>query len=180
MGEGPNKSERHAAEGVVQEYSFEEGVAEAVRRITHLLETTDRDLFVGINGSDSDVGKTRLLGTIGRALKRMQVPVAVMNDPNTDALITSKGSMEFSKEYFSKTGDPKPLNGVYLVQNVEIYTHQPSTEEHRQVLREQNGKDLACDLYIGIYRPDKPFDKRIVATADMMIRNDDAVDKSRF
>ena len=147
------------------EFSFEEGVAESIRRIQELFRTLNRDVYVVINGSDIDVGKSALLGALHNQLIILGIPtthVKELNHPGKEKeviLLTQQGMIykigESYRDFLLKTHPDRAMQF-----------------------------DSFADLYIGIYRPDKAFDvfltpekrRRYEPVADIMIRNEQAKD----
>ena len=127
------------------EVSFQEGVEQAMIRIKELLaRTTDRDIFIVINGSSADVGKTTFLGAIGRELYEIGVRVKYLS---TEELNDYKWQQEHSDDPNEKA--------VYIITQQGILA--PSTEQYKEKSK-VNGRRIVGDLYIGIYRDDRPFE----------------------
>jgi len=158
----PDALNKKPIEAKTPEYSFNEGVDICVARIQELLKTLDRDVFVVISGSRIDVGKTILLGTIQKKLISLGI-----------------------KNYHTS-----PVNVRDRTQKVIFDTEQgqlyPAGRNYRDDVIGRN-PDLRigeiADLYVGIYRPDKPFSGRGEGkespVADIMIRNEYAKDKRK-
>jgi hypothetical protein len=144
------------------EYTFEEGVAESVKRITELFDKLDRHVFVVIFSSGTDVGKTYLLGALGKALQFHGIPIKSTgidaDNPKTKTVIftTKQGtSYRIHLDIMRKIRDNNP--------NFEI-----------------GGKLMPADINIGIYSPDKKFLGNIgpLESGDLLICNKEAKDKS--
>lgn len=149
------------------EYSFEDGVETAVERIRELYEASDKDVVVEINGSGINVGKTELLRNLARKLGEANISLSVLNDPTREYYDYMKAN---NTDANGGAGEKR----VYIV-GTSIGKMYHSTEEYKTLRM----GELPVDLYIGIYRPDKPFgkDSRLVPVADIMIRNEGAEDK---
>jgi len=151
------------------EYSFEEGVQAAVDRIKELYEPSDKDVVVEINGSGINVGKTELLKQLGQKLGEEDIFLSVLND-------STRAYYEEVKNQDTAANGGVPEKRVYIIATT-IGKKYHSTKEYRSLKLEG---ELPVDLYIGIYRPDKPFGRDehgLVPVADIMIRNEGASDK---
>ena len=153
------------------EYSFEEGVQAAVDRIKGLYEASDKDVVVEINGSGVNVGKTELLKQLAQKLGDEGIFLSVLND-------STRAYYEEVKNQDTAANGGVPEKRVYIV-TTTIGKMYHSTEEYRSLKLEG---EVSVDLYIGIYRPDKPFGKDgpLAPVADIMIRNKGARDKPRI
>jgi hypothetical protein len=146
-----------------KEYSFDEGVEESVKRIQKLLKKLKRNVFVAINGSAVDVGKTFFLGALQKELTIRGIEVE--HTPSFDV------------------GGDKTQKVIFNTEQGKIYL---SGRNYRDDIKEMNpglGIGKIADLYIGIYRPDKSFsgedEGKESPVADIMIRNEFAKDKRR-
>ena len=154
-----------------KEYLFEEGVQVAVDRIKELYEASDKDVIVEINGSGVNVGKTELLKQLAQKLGDEGIFLSVLNDP-------TQAYYEEAKKLETAANSGVSEKRVYIVATT-IGKMYHSTEEYRSLKLEG---EVSVDLYIGIYRPDKPFGKDgpLAPVADIMIRNKGARDKPRI
>lgn len=153
----------------VPEYSFEEGVDVAAEKIKELYEKSDKDVIIEINGSSINVGKTELLRNLAQKLGETGIPLNVLNDPTREYY-------DYMKAANTDANGGVEEKGVYIVAT-SIGKMYHSTKEYREL----NRGELSIDLYIGIYRPDKPFGgNRLVPVADIMIRNEGASDKPKL
>jgi hypothetical protein len=160
---GPGSS-MVAIETKTPDYSFDEGVEKSVERIQQLIRDLKRDVFVFVNGSSIEVGKTTLIRTLATKLHALGIPC------------------EFEVT-FPKTPEGEIKKVVFREQ---INGHWKSGESYRDALRKANpnlGPEKYGDLYIGIYRPDRKFKPDIRGldepTADIMIRNTQALDRPK-
>ena len=69
----PDTSTPKSVETKIPEYSFDEGVDVCVAKIQELMKTLNRNVFVVINGSSINVGKTVLLGAIQQRLSLLDI-----------------------------------------------------------------------------------------------------------
>ena len=145
----------------VKEYGFDAGVEEAVARITKIFGSGKRDVFVVINGSHIEVGKTRLFGTLAVKLKELGYQVESLGDDSFNAY-----------EYFKQQPHNKNTSKIYISQ-VLAGVLPSGAEQYRSVLAKA-GHRIVADLYVGIYRPDRPFSGKGLPIADMVIRNEEA------
>jgi len=133
-----------------KEFSFEEGVAESVKRIKNLFENSSQNILVRIHGSDTDVGKSYLLFTLQTRLGEINI-----STQHTDLGISN----------------PK--------RKVVIFNSSPYFED-ATVAEVTFQKGRHNHLHIAIYRPDRKFlpDDIVSKRADIIIRNEGAKDKS--
>ena len=141
-------------EGKIPQYSFDKGVDVCVARIQELLKTLNRDIYVIINGSGTDVGKTKLCGAIQQKLALADID-------------------RIERQVFFEEEQGKS------------YKKGSNYREDRAGKKPGLGIDEVPDLYIGIYRTDKPFptEENYEPVADIMIHNEhakDAQSKTRY
>lgn len=163
---GPEKA-------VVPEYSFDTGVAKVLDRIMDILEK-QLHAVVAFNASDKDVGKTKLARTLVNELFQRGIFGKIFHDPK-----------EINREDVQE-------KIVFILDQMECDA--PEYSSHKAI-KESHDADVASaferigsgikgiDLWIGIYRPDKPFfsnahsGKEHAPIADIVIRNEGAKDK---
>ncbi|OGI82668.1 hypothetical protein A3I95_01760 [Candidatus Nomurabacteria bacterium RIFCSPLOWO2_02_FULL_44_12] len=144
----------------IPEYSFEEGVKIAVERILNLMESLKRDVYVIINGSWHEVGKSFLLSAI-------QSELTLRNVESIHVFRASK----------------RP--GIQVVWiTIHEGIKQRKGENIRDIILTANPNapgeiDTYADFYIGVYRPGKEFivNEKSGPAADIIIRNEGAKDR---
>lgn len=172
-----NQHEKINTEEAAREYGFEDGATEAVRRIKELLRTQDC-VVVGFSCPSRNAGKTKLSRALVRELSSQNIRV-----------VTYKGLEEirerFDPEYLADVSviTFEQLNwGSYKAGDYEIakkYYDKIVTKASTQINKHVKG----VDIWVGIYRPDKPFElvledgTPLRPLADLIIRNDQAEDK---
>ena len=164
-----------------KEYSFEEGVAEAVTRIKEVLK--DRDFAcVSVTGSGIMVGKTTTSAAIHKGLKR----AGVETRPIGDSSIISKVcfSEDSPKHVIVLEAEWIPYPGS----NFTTLEKRRSPAGIKDAKRIQDTKLAAkfkkigvpiekIDLRVFVYRPDQPFEDDETNCADIIIRNELAKDR---
>lgn len=170
-----------------KEYGFEEGVAQATAEIERLLAAQDY-VVITIAGSSNDVGKTTLTGAIRTELIRRNIPY--YNAPDTSIL--SELGESFRPQFLDSERNARAI--IFEAENPilppeltlpqeEIYGEK-GTKSGKQIQNNkiaQWGKHFGLpvsrvDLRLYIYRPDKPFRPTESRYADIIIRNDHAID----
>lgn len=163
---GPEKT-------IIPEYSFDAGVTKILDRIMDILGKQPYAV-VAFNASDKDVGKTKLAMTLIKKLFQRGVFCKNFHDPK-----------EMQKE-------ERREKMVVIFDQLEWDSSERSSHK---AIKESHDADVASsfdeigyeikgiDLWIGIYRPDKPFfssaqpGKEYAPIADIIIRNEEAKDK---
>ena len=172
----PDSSNRDFPPETNKEYPFDQGVAEATARIQQIFEQADRDIFVIVNGSSINVGKTRLTNELEQNLKRAGLEVGHINDDTINAYQNAQHNYQLGR---AQTGEPTEKR-IYLIQ-IQGLSLPLSVEKYKQRISAANRR-VVGDLYIGIYRPDKPFissgDSKPIA--DILIRNEFTKDESTY
>jgi hypothetical protein len=163
--EGEAKIEQEPRES---DYNFEEGSEEAATRIRQLLDS-QKYVMVAIIGSSNDVGKTSLCRTLSEKLSKFNILVDV----------TSEIAMISETYHFSSR---------VIILGSEGFPYNDTKIQDKALKSKMNQVGLPIskiDLRIFIYRPDRPFDKRLKldkGQASMVIKNEgaiDALDKER-
>jgi hypothetical protein len=80
IGGPPGGNSPRTPDSKIPEYSFEEGMEEAARRIQALFEQSDSDIYVVVNGSGINVGKTKFTGTLSQKLTHMGINTETHRD----------------------------------------------------------------------------------------------------
>ena len=163
---GPEKT-------VVPEYSFDAGVTKILDRIMDILGKQPHAI-VAFNASDKDVGKTKLAMTLVKELFQRGIFGKIFHDPR-----------EMKREDVQE-------QIVFIFDQMEWDTSKCSSHK---MMKESHDADVArsfekigykikgIDLWIGIYRPDKPFfsnshsGEKYAPIADIVIKNEGAKDK---
>jgi hypothetical protein len=157
----------------VPEYSFDAGVPKILDRITDILKKQPYAV-VAFNASDKDVGKTKLAMTLIQELfqrgifcKNFHDPKEMEKEENREKMVVIFDQMEWDSSERSSHKMIKENHDADVASSFE------------KIGYEING----IDLWIGIYRPDKPFfsnsrsGKEYAPIADIIIRNEEARDK---
>lgn len=173
-----------------KEYGFEEGVAKAIADIERLLAAQDY-VVITIAGSSNDVGKT----TLAAALRGKLSARDISHHSESDTSIV-RSSPEQHRPHFldSERGAhaiifeaecPVLLAEKNLTPEEELGERGIESGKQRQnAFIAEWGKRVdvplsRVDLRIYIYRPDKPFRPTESRYADIIIRNDQAIDSPR-
>lgn len=150
------------------EYSFDKGVNEACKTIERLVANQDY-VVVAVIGSASDVGKTKLSSAIMKNIFTMGISCTWCSDINSLRI----------KPHFPDVGSTK---GRVLMLNAEYPPINRKEVQDAILARQAKQFGLSIskiDLRVCIYRPDKPFVPYELRFADIIIRNEHAVDKQR-
>jgi hypothetical protein len=159
----------------VPEYSFEAGIAKILDRIEDILRGQPQAV-VAFCASGADVGKTQLAMALVTELFRRGIPGKIFHDPK-----------EMEKEDIQE-------RIVFIFDQMEWDSseqslHKAIKENHNADVSsvfEKLGREVkGIDLWVGIYRPDRPFHsetqsgKEYSPIADILIRNEEAKNKLR-
>jgi hypothetical protein len=147
----------------INEYDFEQGVQEAVAQIEHLLDNQEHAV-VAITGSGVNVGKSTLATKIQVALMRKDIPVKWCADMK---MLTYRSD-------FPEPGGVLLLHAEYL----PIGLAQDQDNELKTRAQRFGSNVSKIDLRILIYRPDTPFLEAEKKFGDIIIKNEQAKDKS--
>jgi len=182
MSESEKRSEPREQRIESKEYGFDEGASVVVDTIEALLATGQECAAVSVNGSTVHVGKSRFTDEVAIRLK--EKGITVINCTNVDSMLTIKDTVALSRKNSETeqmvilfTADS--LTGFSLLKE-KIKEVRLNKDNHLKRQADKIGLSVGkIDLRIGIYRPDSPFDKPegCESFADIMIRNDRAVDK---
>lgn len=171
------------------EYSFEQGVEQIMGRIHSLLSRED-NIVVAIagpsgGGADISVGKTILAGKLGAECMQLDIPlVGVSSLHGVDNILRSRID-DIKRRYHSAKcvvlldamGSPGGLKGEGVVEQQEKF--RTAEEGVLQKYAKQAGLPLSkIDVRVLIYRPDRPPTEGDRKFADIVIKNDQAVDKN--
>lgn len=141
---------------------------EIAARIDELISTTNRILYIAINGSSINVGKTYMNNLVRAHLMSKSIH---FTGSGPHALI---GEAIKSLQHLQKM-DPKPHPGIIVSDNYQMNglpqrVHKIFRESIDQELRERSeGVLQGVDLWIGTERKDYPFIEK--AVADILVRN---------
>ncbi|MEK7649362.1 MAG: hypothetical protein AAB367_00135 [Patescibacteria group bacterium] len=152
----------------VREYDFEAGVHEAADALSSVYEKAKEDIIVVINGSSVNVGKSFFRRTLVEELAKRGVPVGGSINAYTGLDVERRKL----GEAHTKPGS-KPQS-VYFSEEID-WTAESLTEKFQR----QEMPRYAADYYIGIYRPDVPFREKQLPLADIIVKNDHAINKSK-
>lgn len=164
------------------EYNFESGIKAAMERIQSLLAEKDV-VLVGINGSDTNVGKTRVGAELSKLLNENQIP-----NIRVGGIDIIKQNEHKVLSMLAESDQPRGVI-IFTAQMSGSYTEDQLTKLKQSF--DDDAKEAASrsglpfdkvDLMISIYRPDKPFvsaDENINTKpiGDIIIRNEKAIDK---
>ena len=154
------------------EYNFENGIKQAFSEIEKLLQAQEY-VVVTICGSSYDVGKTKLASRIMQEISARRISWAWQSD--------TRSMMQ--KPNF--THQPETKGHVLVFGSEQPAREHPMLNKQAQDERlAEKGKKFGLplskiDLRIYVYRPDKPFTSDELQYADIVIRNDEAIDKPR-
>lgn len=166
------KSERPSA----PEYPFEAGVSQILDKIMDILKKQPYAV-VAFNASGANVGKTELARTLTRKLYQQGIYSKSFHDLSEVHVEDIKKKMVFILEQMQWDASECDLHG--------------SIRKHHDAdvigsLDKIGCKVKGIDLWIGIYRPDKPFvpisqsEGKEAPLADIIIRNEGATDQYRL
>ncbi len=171
-----------------REYSFEEGVEKIIQKIEFLLGGQDY-VVVAIYGptlNDTDVGKSTLKSAICSYFIRNNMPV--ISPDRLDYLPHHLKNLEIPQESYASNKGVIILGALDCVikkkdpRSDEIVEKYKKIEDSRvaKICKEGDLPVSKIDFRVLIYRPDRgsleDFDSPM---ADMVIRNDQAIDKLR-
>jgi len=161
--------------------SFDEGLQKAVGRIQDLI-STQSVAAVGIDGSNTNVGKTRLVSRLARELSQRQIPVVLgsevsMLHDNLPVLPVSQAQKQSTKAVILI--ENAGLQSAF-VPSIKSLVRNNKDRELRELLERFNIMHPGYDFMISIYRPDKPFSHSDLPETkllgDIVICNDNAID----
>jgi hypothetical protein len=152
--------------------------SEIVSRIDQLLKDERRILFIAINGSGINVGKTYIKGLIHHYLHTKEIPCQITG-------ATDWHLMEDRVTALQEFHSDQPLPWVIITEGFDQMAGHTPEQRHRlrtyisEGLRsESDGKLQGVDLWVSIYRDDKPFLADPVA--DVVVRNVGAKNKENL
>ncbi len=148
------------------EFNFEQGLAFTLARVKELYAASPGDVVVGIFGSGTNVGRSKFLGALARGLKLTGT-----------ATVELQGRVDKADEHsigIERSNSPDNRVVIILENIPELMGGSRAAAEAHEL---EAGR-LVADLYVAIFRPDKPFvDRATVKTfADVFICNDLAID----
>jgi hypothetical protein len=165
----------------IPEYNFEDGLQRAIEIISSVLEQKDV-VVVAINGSDINVGKTTLQTELGRFCLRKGF--ALLNGSDADSLGMCEDDFLYQLSTCSHNKGVIILGANAHGFSVPESKIQTAREFYDYQFKEKKGAipTEKIDLWIGIYRDDKPFGSGSQVEpkfplADILIKNEKAVDK---
>ncbi|MBN2307180.1 hypothetical protein JXD20_04295 [Candidatus Peregrinibacteria bacterium] len=97
MTENPTSKPPSQAPKLPEILTFDEGLKEVRRRIDRLFKSQNV-ISVAINGSSSNVGKTRLSGQLTSDLLGSHIPTGLCGDPSL--LLTARTQLYTCQEFF--------------------------------------------------------------------------------
>jgi len=163
----------------IPEYDFETGLKKAMTAILEKLRTQDL-VLVAINGSTSRVGKSTLANAIEKTLIEMKIPARKLMDnfihPET-ASFNKQIQTSFESKKMVIILEQALFGGV--TGSILDKIKERIDREAQQICASSGYENQKIDLWIGIYRPDRPFktsprDNTTFPVADFVIRNDKA------
>ena len=170
----------------VREYSYDEGVAEVVSRISTLFETKDA-IFVAVNGQDQHVGKTRITMDLLHRKDALHSPdiiwLYIKNFDSWDIEGVIRNAM------YARHLQPSARKYILIMEQAEIYRrndtpfHQRNNDNFHEKVRTIgeliNLPLRETDLLISICRPDRKFHDAQDPSSmnEILIVNEKAVDK---
>lgn len=155
-----------------KEYSFEQGVEQALVRIEDLLSKKDY-VVVGVAGPlplDINVGKSTLVGAIGRGLAQRNIPrVSTYIGDTVDEHVIKSLLMQ------QEEGQKK---GVIILSASSSLRYRKEQDTELVDMGNRFGLPLSkIDIGILIYRIDREPDNSEKQAADILIKNEKAKDK---
>lgn len=171
-----------------KEFLYKEGVVEVINEIKKLLCQKDHIVIsisggVGVEGgyNDTDVGKTTLGKDLSQELDSLGANVILTS--NINSLISNSSLILYYKK------NKKKLKMVVIFDDEPNLPVSGESREdfnkYRNLKLEKGAKSVKLDLNkfdidILIYRPDRPASKDEIEVADIVIKNEKAVDKKRI
>ena len=151
------------------EYSFEDGLERALTEVSDLLKRQEY-VVVAITGSSHDVGKSTLQAELGNRLLQTGADV--------------EGYSEIENLGYASLHFSDAAAGKVIIFGAEptVYSEKgkQNQDKHLAGVAGQQGLTIPkIDLRILIYRPDHPFTGEEKVCADIIIRNDRAIDDPR-
>jgi hypothetical protein len=154
------------------EHNFDNGVVQILVRIDEILKKQPHAV-VAFSGSGNHVGKTYLAKTLINALHQKGIYCRsfhgienVRVEKNQDHMVIILDQMEWQSHELSSHNQIKNNHSAKIAESFE-----------------GSGYDVkGIDLWVGIYRPDKPFtsspdsSEQLAPVADIIIRNGKATD----
>jgi hypothetical protein len=168
-----------------KEYGFDDGLQKIMEKINELLSSQDY-VVVAVAGPsmrDTDVGKTFISGRIGRECSNLKLPVVVTSDekslPNVAEFVLNKSHhMVPSSKGIFILGAMGHANS--FGDNERVARFKKLQGQRVRQAGDSIGLTLArVDIRVLIYRPDRPIQEGDDVWADIIIRNEQAVDKER-
>lgn len=157
-----------------KEYSFKEGVKQIIERIDSLL-LVQKYVVVAISGplqGDINVGKTFLEGILGRRFDQRGIPYILASNENA---LENRASSKIDNGVIVLGAMGSPGNHISPEKLTLYKTLQDSELEEAA---SSIGMPLSkIDIRVVIYRPDRPLGEGDRQYSDIIIRNEQAVDK---
>lgn len=165
----------------IPELSAEAGVREVVDRTWHLLEKQPT-VIIAFSSLGSNVGKSWLANSIRHELEAREIYCFIVhgyNDLNRHRVDHSQN--EFRRQPF--------VAGKTVVIFDQFDVGPPYPSEHHEKLKAGLNRLLSknmnsigysvqgVDIWVGLYRPDRPLGSNNRLMGDLIIRNDNAKDK---
>lgn len=155
------------------EYSFDAGVIQILDRVNDILKKQPFAV-IAFSASGDNVGKTQLAKTLiedlyqrGIFCKSFHHPSEVQIEKGHKQMVIIFDQMEWDS---AKHSSHKRIKELHTADTVKS-------------LKKMGYEITGIDLWVGIYRPDKPFylasdpEEELVPIADIIIRNERARDK---
>lgn len=182
----PKKSDNREKRQEKYEYSFDEGAEEAVKRIMEFLEK-QKFAMVAFHSSHINVGKTTLANRIMSELVDKGNIYATCFHGLDDI---TKNRLEELQEICVRYMKEKVvilIDQLEIGSSMNVKNYEKIVDFHNKNVAEifaDSGWDIRkVDLWIGLHRPDRPFNKETgrgdpaKPIADIIIRNEFAKDK---
>jgi hypothetical protein len=173
----------------VPEYNFENGKNQILSNVIELLKKQDR-VVVAFSDSAQNVGKSTLMNELLEDLHNHGIPAVGAHRPDefsasTVELVKYRApSQDTERTYEDKL--------VFIIDQMDMMTYPQERYKEVEKRYDQEVKDSlqdiddsvsGIDMWVGLYRPDKPFpqenssDESVSPLADIMICNEHAEGK---
>lgn len=189
-GSGPENPENESEQfSDVPEYNFEDGKTEILSEVIKLLKKQD-SIVVAFSDSGQNVGKSTLMNELLKDLHNRGIPAVGAHRPDEFSASTVELVKDRSPVQDSERAYEDKL--VFIIDQMDMMAYTQGRYEAVKKRYDKKVKDSlqdiddevsGIDIWVGLYRPDKPFPQKnssgesVKPLADIMIRNEHAEDK---
>lgn len=149
-----------------KEYDLEVGISRAIEKIEKLLEKKQY-VVVEIVGSGSNVGTTHVGSLLEKILQENGVSIDGTSDINNLGGGVTFTNTDGPRVFFLRASTPPYTKAFVLAKDDQL----------KEKAEKFNLPFSKIDLRVLVYRPDKPFRDIDHGLADIIIRNEGALDK---